>query len=64
MYRLGNSFIETSIEMLQDYGVEVSEKNLQEILDYLNEIYNNTRIWVNNGWTPIEMRLNYKDTKK
>ena len=64
MYRLGNSLVGPSIEMLQDYGVEVTEKNSQEILDHLTEIYNNTRIWVNNGWTPIEMRLNYKDTKK
>ena len=64
MYRLGNNFVGPSIEMLQDYGVKVTEKNSQEILNYLMEIYNNTRIWVNNGWTPIEMRLNYKDTKK
>ena len=64
MYRLGNKFVGPSIEMLQDYGVEVTENNLQEILDYLTDIYNNTIIWVNNGWTPIEMRLNYKDTKK
>ena len=64
MYRLGNNFVGPSIEMLQDYGVKVTEKNSQEILNYLMEIYNNSRIWVNNGWTPIEMRLNYKDTKK
>ena len=60
MYRLGNTYIGVSIEMLQDYGVEITEKNSQEILNYLMEIYNNTRIWVNNGWTPIEMRKEYK----
>lgn len=62
MYRLGNSFIGPSIETIQDYGVEVTEKNVQEILGYLMEIYNNSRIWVNNGWTPIEMRINFKET--
>ena len=64
MYRLGNNFVGSSIEMLQDYGVEVTEKNAQEILGYLMEIYNNSRIWVNNGWTPIEMRVNFKETNK
>ncbi len=58
MYRLGNAYIGVSIEMLQDYGVEITEKNSQEILNYLIEIYNNSRIWINNGWTPIEMREN------
>ena len=60
MYRLGNEYVGATIEMLQDYGVEITEKNLQEILNYLMEIYNNSRIWVNNGWTPIEMRKEYK----
>ncbi len=60
MYRLGNTYISVSIEMLQDYGVEITEKDLQEILNYLMEIYNNTRIWTNNGWTPIELRKEYK----
>ena len=60
MYRLGNTFIEITFDMLQEYGLEISEKNMQEVLNYLTEIYNNTRIWVNNGWTPIEMRKNYK----
>ena len=60
MYRLGDKYVGASIEMLQDYGVEVSEQNAQEILNYLMEIYNNSRIWLNNGWTPIEMRKEYK----
>ena len=60
MYRIGNSFIEESLEMLEDFGIEITENNIQEITDYLIDIYNNTRIWPNNGWTPIEMRKNYK----
>ena len=61
MYRLGNSYINATFEMLHDYGVEITEENMQEILDYLMDIYNNSRIWTNNGWTPIEMRKNYNE---
>lgn len=59
MYRLGDTYIVASINMLQDCGLEVNEKNIQEILNYLMDIYNNSRIWENNGWTPIEMRKEY-----
>lgn len=51
MYRLGNIFIGATFSMLEEYGVEVTEDNMQEILNYLIDIYNNTRIWNNNGWT-------------
>lgn len=60
MCRFGQGFAPASIHMLQDLGVEVTEKNVQKILDYLMEIYNNSRIWTNNGWTPIEMIVNYE----
>ena len=60
MYRLGSTFIGTTFDMLDDYGLEVTEDNMQEILNYLTDIYNNTRIWNNNGWTPIEMRKEYE----
>ena len=59
IYRLGNKFIGSTFDMLEDYGIEVTEGNMQEILNYLTDIYNNTRIWSNNGWTPIEMRKEY-----
>lgn len=58
--RLGNNFVPYSLEMLQDYGLEINEKNVQEVLDYLMDIYNNSRLWENNGWTPIEMRKEYE----
>ena len=61
MYRLGSTFIGTTFDMLDDYGLEVTEDNMQEILNYLTDIYNNTRIWNNNGWTPIEMRKEYEN---
>lgn len=59
MYRMGNKYIDASIDMLQDYGIEVKKKNFQEILKYLIDIYNNSRTWENNGWTPIEIRKEY-----
>lgn len=59
MYRLGNTFIGATFGMLEDYGIEVTEDNMQEILNYLTDIYNNARIWNNNGWTPIEMKKEY-----
>jgi hypothetical protein len=55
MYRLGYDFIGLTFTMLQEYGLEVSETNMQEILNYLIEIYNNTILWANNGWTPNEL---------
>ena len=61
MYKLGNTFIGETFNMLEDYGIEITEENMQEILNYLTDIYNNTRIWLNNGWTPLEMRKEYKD---
>ena len=61
MFKLGNSFVEVVIPMLEDYGLEVTESNIQEIINHLMVIYNNTRIWANNGWTPIEMRKEYKE---
>lgn len=60
MYRLGNTLIGATFDMLDDYGLEVTEDNMQEILNYLTDIYNNTRIWNNNGWTPVEMRKEYE----
>ena len=60
MYRLSNMFISTIFNMLENYGLEITENNMQEILNYLTNIYNNTRIWSNNSWTPIETIKEYK----
>lgn len=60
MYRFGYDFVGLSIEFLQENGVDIRESNLQEITNYLIEIYNNSRVWTNNGWTPREIRLNNK----
>ena len=34
--------------------------DIRTAINILNDIYNNTRVWSNNGWTPIEMKKNYK----
>lgn len=60
MYRLSNMFISTTFNMLENYGLEITENNMQEILNYLTNIYNNTRIWSNNSLTPFEMIKEYK----
>ena len=59
LYRLGNSFAEQTLAILAEYGIEIEEKNLQEIVNHIMAIYNNSKIWQNNGWTPMEMALNY-----
>ena len=61
MYRLGNTFIGAAFGMLEDYGLEITENNIQEIISYLTDVFNNTRIWTDNGWTPIEMRKEYNN---
>ena len=63
MYRLGNTYIGTTFEMMEDFGIIITEQNMDEVLKYLMDIYNNSRIWTNNGWTPIEMRKNYEKIK-
>ena len=55
IYRLGNFFIGMAFEILEDYGINITDKEVQEISKYLMDIYNNTKIWGNNGWTPIEL---------
>ncbi len=38
VYRLGNTFIGMAFEMLEDYGVDVTSKDMQEALNYLINI--------------------------
>ena len=42
--------------MLINNGIDIKEDELQMVLDYLISISNNTRLWTNHGWTPIELR--------
>jgi len=43
-------------ELLNEYGIEPKDiKQANEIAGILQEIHNNTRIWGNNGHTPLEL---------
>ena len=55
-YKLGHEYVATTFEMLINNGIDIKEDELQMVLDYLISIYNNTRLWTNHGWTPIELR--------
>lgn len=55
-YKLGHEYVATTFEMLINNGIDIKEDELQMVLDYLISIYNNTRLWSNHGWTPIELR--------
>ena len=55
-YKLGHEYVATTFEMLINNGIDIKEDELQMVLNYLISIYNNTRLWINHGWTPIELR--------
>lgn len=55
-YKLGHEYVATTFEMFINNGIDIKEDELQMVLDYLISIYNNTRLWSNHGWTPIELR--------
>lgn len=55
-YKLGHEYVATTFEMLISNGIDIKEDELQMVLGYLLSIYNNTRLWINHGWTPIELR--------
>lgn len=54
-YRLGNQFIGYSIQLLEEYGLNINDNTIQTYMSYLIDIFNNSKIWINNGWTPIEL---------
>ena len=60
VYRLGYEQTHSVFGIFELFGIEINEKDLQEILSYLTKIYNNSPIWENNGWTPLEMNKNFK----
>ncbi len=55
MNRYCDDNIKPLLEMLNEQEVGITQENIQKILDFLADIYNNSRIWVNNGWTPVEL---------
>ena len=57
-YRLGNQFIGYSIQLLEEYGLNINDNTIQTYMPSLIDIFNNSRIWINNGWTPVELLKN------
>lgn len=43
------------LNLLAEYGVVLEIKQLNECLALITEVYNNTRIWFNKGYTPVEL---------
>ena len=60
LFKLGHSSFDTVISTLVNYGVIKDIKEANTNLNYLIKIFNNTRIWTNNGWTPIELQKNMR----
>ncbi len=56
MYKLGDDVITATFGMLQEYGVKVMPYDVNKLLPILRNIYNNTIVWRNNGWTPSELK--------
>lgn len=53
--------LQFTINHIQDLGsIEFESKDdLVQLMDHLTELQNNTRMWINNGFTPIELRKVY-----
>lgn len=60
LFKLGHSSFNTVISTLVSYGVIKDIKEANTNLSYLIKIFNNTRIWTDNGWTPIELQKNMR----
>jgi len=44
-------------EMFEEEGININEKNIDEIMGYVNDIVNNISVWGNKGWTNKEIIL-------
>ena len=44
---------------LDEVGVQLSEKQLKKLIEFVNEVHNNTHMWANRGWTPKELAQQY-----
>lgn len=50
-------------EIFEDSDIEITEKNIDKILEYVNKIVENIPLWGNKGWTNKEiiLRKNYEE---
>ncbi len=57
--RLASSMEAPLDELLDEFlmlDIELSEQQIDDLLPLLVELRNNTRVWTNRGYTPVEMR--------
>lgn len=55
------------MEYFERYGIAFEEKQINDILKLMNDVYNNCKIWLNNGYSPIELSVyhkRYQDAKR
>ena len=53
-----------TINVYYAYGIEPNEKQLRELIRLTVELSNNTRLWCNNGHTPNEIGLLYRNSRQ
>ncbi|HBL84291.1 MAG TPA: hypothetical protein DDZ99_05125 [Clostridiales bacterium] len=52
-----------TMEIIQDYDIEIDSDQFDKLSDLLVECNNNTPLWVNRGYTPVELALlHYEQT--
>ena len=51
--------VRSIVEELSEVGVELSDRQLEELLEMLNDCNNNSRLWCNRGWKPVELVQQY-----
>jgi len=55
------------LEYFERYGIFFEEEQIKDILRLLTDVYNNCKIWLNNGFSPIELSIyhkRYQETKR
>ncbi len=53
--------IDEVFTILEEYDLELRMEQAEMLVWKLMLVHNNTRLWMNNGWTPAEMRKNIEN---
>ncbi len=53
--------VNETLSILEEYDLELEELQMELIIDNLVAVHNNTGLWMNNGWTPAEIRKNIEN---
>lgn len=57
LYSVEFGRIQDTVEALEEFGVRFNTRqDLDKFMKLYTEVVNNTRIWVNHGYTPVELR--------